>query len=521
MNTTHPIRLLMLEDNPLDAELIVRQLQRSQLTFTTSIVDNEQDYRSALENSDPDVILSDYHLPGFDGVTAMRIAHILAPSAPFIFVSGSIGEERAVEALREGATDYVLKDRLFRLASAIVRALAERRERLLRRNIETALRASEQRFQYAAAATREIIWDWDLAASRIWFSEAMRDLWGHETAQPEVDVAWFEQRVHPDDRTAVLSSLQEAVARKERWSAEFRFARADESFSHVVLRGMVVADLRGQPIRVIGAIFDITERLQLQQQLEQVRRIESLGRVAATVAHEFNNVLMGMAPLAERMIRAPLSEEMNAQMSAMIRDAVSRGRRLTEQIRTFSKPAAPESVPTALDEWLHGFMPELRALAGKGIELNVTAPASAIVSIDPPQMQQVLSNLVVNARHAMPQGGTITIAAEVEGDAVTLTVADEGTGMPPEVVERIFEPLFTTKRSGTGLGLAVAHQIITRHKGSIRVTSRVGTGTTFEIVLPLARARAASYMGKGKELPVEPAGEFTLTTTAGALPEPR
>jgi PAS domain S-box-containing protein len=511
MNTTHPIRLLMLEDSPHDAELIVRQLERSQLTFTSSLVDNEEDFRSELENSDPDVILSDYHLPGFDGVDALRIAHILAPSTPFIFVSGSIGEERAVEALREGATDYVLKDRLSRLASAIVRALAERRERLLRRNIETALRASEQRFQYAAAATREIIWDWNLATSRIWFSDAMRDFWGHETAHQEVDAGWFEQRIHPDDRADAIASFEEAVARKERWAAEFRFARADESVSHVLVRGMVVTDLRGEPIRIIGAIFDITERLQFRNQLEQVRRVESLGRVAATVAHEFNNVLMGMAPLAERMARAPLSEERMTQMSALIRDAVSRGRRLTEQILSFSKPAAPESIPIALDEWLHGFMPELRALAGRDIELNMTAPDSAIVSIDPPQMQQVLTNLVVNARQAMSQGGTITIAADVEGDLVTLTVADEGTGMAPEVMERIFEPLFTTKRSGTGLGLAVAHQIITRHNGSIRVTSRLGTGTTFEIILPLARVEATSYTGKGrgKKLPFEPAGELS------------
>lgn len=508
---THPVRLLMLEDNPRDAELVVRQLERSRLVFTCSVVDSEAAFRSELENSDPDVILSDYHLPGFDGILAMQIARVLAPSAPFIFVSGSIGEERAVEALREGATDYVLKDRLSRLASAIVRAMAERRERLLRRNIETALRASEQRFQYAAAATREIIWDWDLATSRIWFSDAMRDLWGHETNHPEVDAGWFEQRIHPDDRDGVTSSFEEAVARKAVWAAEFRFARADESYSHVLVRGKVVTDLREQPIRVIGAIFDITERLQFRQQLEQVRRVESLGRVAATVAHEFNNVLMSMAPLGERMARAPLSEEMTTQFSTLIRDAVSRGRRLTEQILTFSKPAAPESIPVALDAWLQGFTPELLLLAGKDIELIVTAPDSAIVAIDPPQMQQVLSNLVVNARHAMPQGGTITIAAEVEGDMVTLTVADKGTGMPPEVVERIFEPLFTTKRSGTGLGLAVAHQIITRHNGSIRVTSTLGTGTKFEITLPLARTEATQPdKGKGDGRSSAPAGELSL-----------
>jgi PAS domain S-box-containing protein len=499
VNDMAPIRLLLLEDNPCDAELIELQLHQSQLECTMAVVDNEEGFRSALENGQPDVILSDYNLPRFNGVTALRIARVIAPSTPFIFVSGSIGEERAVESLREGATDYVLKDRLSRLASAIVRALDEQRERTLRRKVETALRSSEQRFQYAAAATREIIWDWNLATSRIWFSEAMRDLWGYDT-EPEVDASWFEQRIHLDDRGSALLSFQEAVARKARWSTELRFARADESYSHVLIRGMVITDLRGEPVRLIGAIFDITERLQLQHQLEQFHRIESLGRVAATIAHEFNNVLMGMLPVAEKMAQSSVSEAAMTRMSAMILHSVSRGRRLTEQILSFSKPCAPGLIPIALDQWLHDFTPELRALAGKGIEVKVqalpsSAPASSlIVSIDPPQMQQVLANLVVNARQAMPAGGTITIDALAEGDVVSLTVTDEGTGIPPEIQEQIFEPLFTTKRCGTGLGLAVAHQIVARHQGSIHVTSKVGEGTTFEIVLPVVCMEAVSLI---------------------------
>lgn len=359
-----PIRLLMLEDNPHDAELIDRHLRRAQLEFSASIVDDEEGFRSMLENGDPDVILSDYHLPGFDGVAALRIARTLAPSTPFIFVSGSIGEERAVEALREGATDYVLKDRLSRLASAIVRALAERRERSL--------------------------------------------------------------------------------------------------------------------------------RLQLEHQLEQIRRIESLGRVAATVAHEFNNVLMGIAPAAELMARIPPTDQSMKRISLLISDSIARGRRLTEQILSFSKPAEPESIPIVLSEWLDYLAPELRALVGDlvTVEVNTSASSTAVVAIDRPQMQQVLSNLVVNAGYAMPNGGMITIGAETEGDSVVLTLTDDGTGMPPDVLDRIFEPLFTTKRSGTGLGLAVAQQIVARHHGSIHVASSPGVGTTFRIVLPLAHIDA-------------------------------
>jgi len=494
MSAAHHVRLLMLEDNPFDAELIERHLRR-ELDFSLSVVDDEKGFRSALENHDPDVILSDYHLPSFDGVTALRIAKTLAPSTPFIFVSGSIGEERAVEALREGATDYVLKDRLFRLPSAIVRALAERRERVLRRNVENALRASEQRFQYAAAATREIIWDWNLTTSRIWFSDALRDHWGYTIDHQEADAAWFEDHVHPDDRAGVWLSFYETVARKERWTAAFRFARANGTYSHVLARGMVVNDLSGEPARVIGAVLDVTERLELEYQLEQVRRIESLGRVAATVAHEFNNVLMGILPLARVMSRAPGKEAEIMRMASLITDSIARGRRLTEQILTFSKPVDPDMTPVALDEWLDEIDGEVRALAGKGVDVNLRVAPSLVVSIDPPQMQQVLSNLVINARHAMPEGGTITIAAEAEGDSVSLSVIDEGTGMPPEIVDRIFDPLFTTKRSGTGLGLAVAQQIVARHHGSIRVRSTLGKGATFQVLLPLSREESRSLTG--------------------------
>lgn len=493
---TH-IRLLMLEDSPFDAELIERTLRRAQLDFSVTVVDDERSFRSMLENSDPDVILSDYHLPTFDGVTALRIARVMAPSTPFIFVSGSIGEERAVEVLREGATDYVLKDRLSRLASAIVRALAERRERLLRQNVENALRASEQRFQYAAAATREVIWDWNLATSRIWFSDALRDHWGYDFSHREADSTWLDQRIHPDDRAAMTECVREALRTRDRFTVEFRLARADDSYSNVLLRGLVVCGPSGEPVRLIGAILDITERLLLESQLEQVRRIESLGRVAATVAHEFNNVLMGILPLAQKLQRSETDPTV-ARMASVIADSISRGRRLTEQILRYSKPADPTSSVVVVGEWLDRLLPELRALAGNRVTVNagITEPSLA-VNIDAPQIQQVLSNLIMNAREAMPEGGAIAISAEIDGEIASLIVSDEGVGMAPEVSERMFEPLFTTKRNGTGLGLAVAQQIVARHRGSIQVTSKVGQGTTVRIRLPLIRMNAMPMASGG------------------------
>ncbi|HYC62340.1 MAG TPA: ATP-binding protein [Thermoanaerobaculia bacterium] len=480
------IRLLMLEDNPLDAELTSRYLEREQLRFSLTVVDNEADFRTMLETTDPDVILSDFSMPGFDGMRALRIARVVAPEIPFVFLSGSIGEERAVEALREGAIDYVLKDRISRLASAVVRALTERRERTLRHNMERALRASEQRFQTAAAATREIIVDWDLATSHIWFSDAFREDWGYETAEIDAPATWFLERIHPEDRAAAQASFEEAIAKRERWYCEYRLARADGTYRSVIVRGMTMRDGEGRATRVIGAMLDVTERLQMREQLEQARRIESLGRVAATVAHEFNNVLMTILPFTEILQRSS-DPRVLEQSARRISDAVARGRRLTDQILRFSKPAEPAFVMLDLGQWLERLIPELRSVVNGKVAVEVNAEDVRLpVLIDSAQMQQVLLNLMVNARDAMPHGGTIRVSTAAADRSAVLAVADDGTGIPADILEQIFEPLYTTKRSGTGLGLAVAQQIVVRHRGSIDATSVVGEGTSFRILLPFA-----------------------------------
>src|SRR5712692_975466 len=264
------IRILMVEDSPHDAELIERELRRAKLDFSSERVETEKDFRATLESKDPDVILGDYNLPGFDGVEALKIARSLVPETPFIFVSGSIGEERAVQTLREGATDYILKDRLSRLASAIIRALDQRRDRQLRRRAQEALQRNEERFQYAARGTREVIRDWDMATGKISVNEALNTVWGYDLSVPEVDVEWWKSRVHPNERAEVIASLEAALARDDRWSGAYRFQRADGSYGHVDDRALIVRDSRGQAKRVISAMLDMTERAIAE---ETIRRL--------------------------------------------------------------------------------------------------------------------------------------------------------------------------------------------------------------------------------------------------------
>ncbi|HEX9500959.1 MAG TPA: response regulator [Thermoanaerobaculia bacterium] len=619
----------MVEDNPLDAELIERELRQSKLDFSARRVQTEQKFREALESSDPDVILGDYNLPGFDGVAALKIATALLPDTPFIFVSGSIGDDRAVQTLREGATDYVLKDRLARLPSVITRALDQRRDRQLRRRAQQALERSEQRFQYAAKATQEVIRDRDLIADKIWFSDALETLWGHKLELGIAPADWWEQRVHPDDRTGVLASLRDAIDREQRWTAAYRFQRGDGTYGSVIDRGTVIRNASGKAIRMIGAMEDmtdrtlaadtierlshqnqlileyaaqgiysmsregalisanpaaaamtgysieelrstsdihqlihhsradgspypldecplhqttidgvvriseelfwkksgqsfavdyscspmyergaiagcvvmfqdVTERRQLEKQVEQATRVASLGRVAATIAHEFNNVLMGIQPFGEIIARTTPSEDKNHKAAQQILGSVTRGKRVTQEILRFTQPSEPVFHSIILADWLRQLEPELRAMAGPRVEISIQKPSRPIaVRGDPTQLQQVVTNLVVNARDAMPSGGRIAIImadardrqrfsfGEIPADKVLLAVRDEGTGMLPEVRDSIFEPLFTTKRSGTGLGLAVAKQVIDRHGGAIHVDTAPGEGTTFFLLLPV------------------------------------
>jgi nitrogen-specific signal transduction histidine kinase/ActR/RegA family two-component response regulator len=254
---------------------------------------------------------------------------------------------------------------------------------------------------------------------------------------------------------------------------------------------------------------DITERKRLEKRVEQATRVTSLGRVAATNAPEFNNVLMGIQPFAEAIRRNATAGEQVQKAATQIISSVARGKRVTQEILRFTQPSEPAFQPVVLADWLQQLAPELRAMIGQRVTIDMETPPRPVVArCDPTQLQQVLTNLVLNARDAMPNGGTITLITADSGHQrqfsvgriadgmVLLAVRDTGSGMLPKVRESIFEPLFTTKRSGTGLGLAVAQQIIERHGGSIHVDTAPGEGTTFFLLLPAAEQAAVQQGGK-------------------------
>jgi two-component system cell cycle sensor histidine kinase/response regulator CckA len=253
-----------------------------------------------------------------------------------------------------------------------------------------------------------------------------------------------------------------------------------------------------------GAVLtfnDITSRRKLEARLEQANRLTSLGRLATTIAHEFNNVLMGISPFVELLRRADQTFEKRITALEHIGKSVKRGKRISDEILRFANPAEPAMDSIPLKPWIESFRVELQSVIGPNYNLaiDLVDPSLHLLG-DPTQMHQIFTNLVLNARDAMPGGGPVRISLAVEPPGsefpfgvvtqperfVHISIEDRGYGIGPEVLRHMFEPLFTTKRNGTGLGLAVTHQVVKKHGGDLFVESTVGVGTTFHIFLPRA-----------------------------------
>jgi two-component system, cell cycle sensor histidine kinase and response regulator CckA len=379
---TGSLRVVLVEDSEDDARLIVRALRRGGYAdVIAERVDTPEALESRLANAEWDVVISDHNLPQFSAPEALSIVRERVPDLPFIIVSGSIGEDLAVAAMKAGASDYLVKGQLARLVPAVERELTD----------------VERRRKHAEA--------------------------------------------------------EEALRRTE-------------------------------------------------AQLLQAQKVEAIGQLAGGIAHDFNNLLTAILGYSEQLLEdMPGDREARASLEEIMK-AGERAASLTRQLLAFSRRQVLEPRVVNLNEIVTDVARLLRRLIGEDIDLATEfEPSLGRVRVDPGQMEQVLMNLAVNARDAMPHGGHLTIRTtrrvftdphEVQGivmdpgEYVLVTIGDTGTGMPPEIVARIFEPFFTTKEAGkgTGLGLSTVYGIIKQSGGFIFVDSELGRGTTFDIYLP-------------------------------------
>ncbi|MGZ8867539.1 MAG: PAS domain S-box protein [Thermoanaerobaculia bacterium] len=354
---------------------------------------------------------------------------------------------------------------------------------------------SERRFRAVIEGASEIIFSVSPEGVILALNPAWETVTGYRPAD------WlgkrFDDLIPDEEKPAVYALFQSITESPRAIRVQVRIQGRNEKVLLDVAASARVAD--GRVVEIYGFARDATEEHRLTTKLEQAGRLASLGRLAATVAHEFNNVLMGISPFMELIRKDNLSERASAAVDQAMR-AVSRGKRITEDILRFAQPAEPAMVSLNAATWIEALAGEAQSVIGPKYTVVVEAHAPLRIAGDQHQLHQAFINLILNARDAMPHGGIITLRALREapgakfpfGDVRSpesfahLVVEDRGSGIPAETLDHIFEPLFTTKKSGTGLGLPVARQVIARHGGEIFVESVVGKGTRFHLFIPLA-----------------------------------
>ncbi len=342
-------------------------------------------------------------------------------------------------------------------------------------------------------------WSRELPSNAVSWSEETYRIVGAAPNEFDGTVAGMLRWIHQDDRGTMIASMR-AVEAGEPIDSQIRFIRVSGEERAIRTRAQLVCDQLGQPLRVAGTLEDITDRLNaeerergLRRELEDAQRLSELGRVAANIAHEVNNVLMAIHPQAELADRAAPDNKNVHAAAVRIRSAVSRGRRITEEILRFTHPNQPEVLDIDARQWLKDIVDEVRTLVPSEIEVALQLPLEPVViQGDHAQLQQVILNLCSNARNAMAEGGVMTVRLDkATSPFVKVTVTDTGIGIAKGLLPRIFEPLFCGNPTrGAGLGLAVARQIVTLHGGSLDAMSEPGRGSTFTVRLPYVEPRA-------------------------------
>jgi signal transduction histidine kinase len=518
------LRILYLEDDPKDAELVQVMLETGGFGCHVTRVETQVDFCASLERHGFNLILADYTLPSFDGISALKIAAQKRPEVPFIFVSGTLGEEVAIEALTIGATDYVLKARLSRLVPSVVRALREATERADRKRAEESLRRSQTYLAEAQRLSGTGSFGWNVSSGEMFWSEDTFRIFEFDRATTPTVELIMGQRVHPEDVATYRQVVERATHEGQDYIHEYRLRMPDGRVKHL---HVVAHAIRTETDEVdfVGAVKDVTEekwtqaeRERLEQRLRQAAKMEAVGRFAGGIAHDFNNILGAIVGYGERAQNNLLEGSAVRRQVDQVMQAGARGKGLVDRILAFSRSGMSERMQVQVQsvveetlELLAGSLP-----ADVRLERRLDAVDTAIVG-DATQFHQVVMNLCTNAMHAMERGGALTVlldcVAVVErrlishgtlgaGRYVRLSVSDTGSGIPPAVLERMFDPFFTTKRvgDGTGLGLALVHGIVADFGGVIDVATQVGVGTTFTIWLPAA--------GQLPRLLAEPAGEL-------------
>jgi PAS domain S-box-containing protein len=495
-----PIRILLLEDDPNDAQLVEDLLEADQFVSRVVCVQSRAEFLAALKNGDLDLILSDYSLPVFDGLSALSAALSARPDVPFIFVSGTIGEEAAIEALKVGATDYVLKTRMSRLVPAVRRALGEARDRAARQAAEDALRRSEKELRDVIEAIPAIAFTAQPDGRSVWTNRQWVEFSG--LSVEETSGLGWQSAVHPEDVTELSAKWHHSMATGEPFEHEARHSSAKGEYRWFLVRAVPLRDEQGGILKWYGILTDIEDRKraeqerrrlhQLEAELAQMNRVSMMGELAASLAHEIKQPITAgviSANACSSWLRSDRLDIGEAQAAAEgTISSLRRAADIIDRVRALYGPGKRERELVDVNEVIR----EMTIMLGDTATRNsVTLSTQFAASIsetmaDRVQLQQVLMNLMLNGIEAMQKtGGELSVASKMTEDGqLLISVNDTGSGLPPDQAERIFKPFVTTKTQGTGMGLSISRRIIESHGGRLWAAAKADRGTIFQFTLP-------------------------------------
>jgi len=497
-----PLRLLIADDDPDDMELCLRDLKRSGVNFEATTVSTREDFVQKLRDQPIDLVLSDYRMKGWTGMDALAAVKQICPDVPLVLLSGTLGDELAVECIKLGVTDYVLKDQLARLPMALRRAQEEKALREAELQAHAALRQSEARYRSLVQnATYGIFMAEEPEGKLLDANPALAAMLGYDSVEDLLRI----QRTRklycsPADQDKIIAEYM----RRGRDDATVDWRRKDGKIITVRLNGRHATGPDGESDCAEVIVEDVTERLALQKQLVEAQKFEAIGQLAGGIAHDFNNMLGAILGWADVGL---CETEPGSRLHRHFEKVQQQGKRaaaLTRQLLAFARRQILEPRNVDLNQSVIETVSLLEKVIGSNIEIKANlAPNLSVVRADPTQVEQVLLNLCINARDAMPAGGSLIIETSNHtlderfcalqplarpGTYAMLSVTDTGTGMDAATLDRIFEPFFTTKDlgKGTGLGLATVYGIVRQHGGFLHVYSELGAGSTFRAYFPVS-----------------------------------
>jgi len=488
------LRLLHLEDNDVDAMLLQLRVQAEWPAGRVNRVATQDEFERALRDAEYDIIVSDFSLGSYTGMEALKLARERVPTTPFLFLSGTIGEEHAVQALHFGAADYIIKDRPARLIPAIHAALDRTRDIQLRRAAEQRLREQAELLDKA----RDAICVTDLQGALTYWNSSASELFGWNAG--EAPLRRLPDLFGQSNRAAVAQAMTE-LPTTGAWTKELAIIQANGGVRHIISHWTLVKDDDQLPKSILLINSDLTQQKKLETQLLRSQRLESIGTLAGGIAHDLNNVLAPIL-MAVHLLREEVRDEAMVRMIDILEKSVQHGSGLIRQVLAFARGAEGERTELEIALVIREVMTLLKETLPRAIAIETRyEPDLGTVLGNATQVSQVLMNLGVNARDAISGNGTLRIAAAncrvsaeqaranqgaQPGPYVRVTVSDTGCGIPPEVIDRIFDPFFTTKAAGkgTGLGLSTVQGIVKSHGGFLEVQSELGRGTEFRIYFP-------------------------------------